>query len=319
MEKTVGISVIAPMHNEELNAEEFVSRTNKTLIQYKATYEIIIVNDGSSDSTLKTLLQLTKTYKALTIIDLARNSGQWAAVYAGIQNSSGKHLIIMDSDLQNLPEDIPKLHKKALEGFDLVSGVRQGRTESLFLKKIPSRTANWMLRKVTGCPSKDMGGYKCINGDMARSFKLKAGYHRLFPALTWIAGGTVTDVNVQFPPRKYGKSHYGFSRVFDVFFDIILFGFQQSFKSRPLYLFGRLSFFLFSISLTLFVWVLASKFMFQMDMATRPPFFISLIGFLSSFIFLSMGFMLEILNDVQNTVNQRYPYLIKDIHTTKKD
>ncbi len=215
-------------------------------------------------------------------------------------------------------EDI-QTTQKALEGFSLVSGVRQGRTESLIFKKLPSKIANWMLRKATGCPSKDMGGYKCIDGDMARSFKLKAGYHRLFPALAWTAGGTVTDVNVQFPARKFGKSHYGFSRVFDVFFDIILFAFQRSFKSRPLYLFGRLSFALFTISSALFMWVLISKLMFQTDMATRPPFFMALIGFLSSFIFLSMGFMLEILKDIQNTVNNRYPYLIKTIYKKEKD
>jgi glycosyltransferase involved in cell wall biosynthesis len=308
------ISIISPMHNEELNAEEFLKRTNQTMEKYGKTYELIIVNDGSTDKTLEILKKSLKTYPHLKVIDLVRNCGQWAAVYAGIQNSIGDYIIILDSDLQNLPEDIPKLHTKALEGFDLVSGVRKGRTESLLLKKIPSKAANWMLRKVTGCPSKDMGGYKCMKGSLARSLRLKAGYHRLFPALIWMYGGNVADIDVQFPPRKNGKSHYGFSRVFDVFFDIILFAFQRSFKSRPLYLFGRLSFLVFIVSLILFCWVLFSKFFFYTDMGTRPPFFISLIGFLSSFIFLSMGFMLEILNDVQNTVNQHYPYLIKGIY-----
>lgn len=315
---TIQISVISPMHNEELSVDEFLKRTNDTLIQYGKTYEIIIVNDGSSDNTLSKLKQATSMYPNLKIIDLARNSGQCAAIYAGIQNSIGTHLIVMDSDLQNLPEDIPKLHAKALEGYDLVSGVRQGRTESLLLKKIPSKIANWMLRKVTGCPSKDMGGYKCLKGDIARTLKLKAGHHRLLPALIWNFGGNVADVDIDFPARQYGKSHYGFSRVLDVFFDIILFAFQKFFKSRPLYLFGRLSFVTFLASLTIFVWVLISKLFFQIDMGVRPPFFISLIGFLSSFIFLSMGFMLEFLNDIQNTVNNHYPYLIKNIYQKEK-
>jgi glycosyltransferase involved in cell wall biosynthesis len=316
--KEIQISVISPMHNEELSVDEFLKRTNETLINYGKDFEIIIVNDGSCDNTLEKLKQALSKYENLKIIDLARNSGQWAAIYAGIQNSSGEYLIIMDSDLQNLPEDIPKLHTKALEGYDLVSGVRKGRTESLFFKKLPSKIANWMLRKVTGCPSKDMGGYKCIRGDMARNFHLKAGYHRLLPALAWNFGGNVADVDVQFPARKHGKSHYGFSRVFDVFFDIILFAFQRSFKSRPLYLFGRLSFFIFLISISLFVWVFIAKIFFQIDMGTRPPFFISLIGFLSSFIFLSMGFILEMLNDIQNTVHHYYPYLVKHIYQKEK-
>lgn len=306
------LSIVSPMHNEELNVELFLSRTDKVLKEMSVEYEILIVNDGSTDNTPALLKEAVNKISNLRVVSLAKNSGQWAAIYAGMQLSKGEYVIVMDSDLQNPPEDIPRLYAKAGQGYDLVSGVRKKRSESLFLKRIPSKIANMLLRKTTGCPSKDMGGCKCIHGDVARKLHLRAGQHRFLPALVWNLGGTVADIDVQFPPRQHGKSHYGFSRAFDVFFDILLFWFEGSFKARPVYMFGRISILIFLISLFSFSWVVYQKIFMGIPLTQRPFFYVGLVGMLSSFVILSFGFVLEQLADVQKSVRDRYPFMISE-------
>ena len=281
-------------------------------------FELIIVNDGSTDQTLYKLKKLSDDYDALKIVCLARNSGQWAATYAGIQESLGDSIVIMDGDLQNLPEEIPYLFNKIKEGYELVSGHRQKRSESWLFKRVPSAIANWLIRSITKCPVKDMAGFKCINGAMARQFVLRAGQHRFLPALVWIRGGRVAEVPVSFPPRTKGKSHYGFGRTFDVLFDLVLFWFQYSCKSRPIYLFGRISLVIFCLSAMMFSFVLYDKIVLAIDLAARPPFFISLSGFVIATVFMVFGFVLEIVSDVQNSVTQSRPYFIASVVKSSK-
>jgi glycosyltransferase involved in cell wall biosynthesis len=308
------ISIVTPMHNESLSATEFVKQTHSVLSRLSTTFEIVIVNDGSTDTTEDILESLTDRYPELRVISLSRNCGQWAAIYAGLQQSKGKYVVVMDGDLQHDPADIPALISKIKEGFVLVSGARYKRenaNESFLLRRFPSKVANYLLRVSTHCPTKDMGGYKCIEGKMARQLHLSAGQHRLLPALVWMRGGSVAEIPVSSNPRFAGESHYGFSRSFDVIFDIILFGFENSFKSRPIYLFGRLSVLFFIVSFLLFLWVLYDKFFIGHSMTDRPPFFISLIGFLISFGFLSLGFLLEMIVKLKKESSESKPYYIR--------
>ena len=308
------ISIVTPMHNESLSASEFVKQTHSVLITMRTSFEIVIVNDGSTDNTEDILESLVDRYPELRIISLSRNCGQWAAIYAGIQQSIGKYVVIMDGDLQHDPADIPALISKIKEGYTLVSGARHQRknaNESFLLRRLPSKIANYLLRLSTHCPARDMGGYKCIGGDMARQLHLRAGQHRLLPALVWMRGGSVAEIPVSSNPRFAGESHYGFSRSFDVLFDIVLFGFQNSFKSRPIYLFGRVSLLIFFLSFLLFFWVLYDKFCLGHSMTDRPPFFMSLIGLVISFGFLSLGFILEMIVVTNNESSHSKPYYIR--------
>ena len=302
------------MHNEGLCTLEFIKRVLSVMRQENDSFEIILVDDGSQDNTLDILIDEAKKKKKLTIVSLARNSGQWAALYAGIQHSNGKYVVIMDSDLQHLPEEIPLLTTKIQEGFELVSGARNKRKESLFLRRIPSLIANALLRKITNCPSKDMGGFKCIEGNLARKLQLSAGQHRFLPALVWLQGGRVADVPISAPERFAGESHYGFARVFDVLFDIILFWFQNSFKSRPIYLFGHLSLITFLISSLMTGWTLYQKVFFHIDMGNRPLFFLGLGGFLAALYLISFGFILEILVNTKAAIMQSKPYLVRKVY-----
>ena len=233
------ISVVTPMHNEEACVEEFVRRTDAALGAMGRSYEIIVVSDGSTDRTEEMVRKLRERHPSLRGVFLARNGGQCTALYAGIQESRGDVVVVMDGDLQHLPEEIHLLVERMDDGTALVSGSRTGRTESLVLRRLPSRLANAMLRRVSGCPIRDMGGFKAIRGDVARALRLRPGHHRLLPALVWMRGGSVAEVFVSAPPRFAGQSHYGLGRSMDVLFDVVMLWFQGATRSRPMYLFGR--------------------------------------------------------------------------------
>ncbi|MEY3144046.1 MAG: hypothetical protein RLY21_2539 [Planctomycetota bacterium] len=308
----IEISVVAPMYNEEGCVEEFLRRTDAALRELGVTHEILVVSDGSTDGTERLLREGAKRYPSLRVIFLARNVGQCSALYAGIQASRGRVVVVTDGDLQHRPEDIRLLFDKLNEGYTLVSGNRRGRKESLLTKRIPSRVANWLLRRVTGCEIKDMGGFKAIDGDMARSLRLRPGHHRLLPALVHMRGGSTAELWIEVQARFAGKSHYGLSRSFDVIFDILMLGFQSSFKARPLYLFGRVGVALLLVDCIVMPWLLYEKFALGVDMGTRPPFLVAIMFFLAALFFLAMGFVLELLSDANNAIGGIKPYVVRD-------
>lgn len=309
------VSTVTPVHNEELCVEEFVRRTDGALAALGVASEIVIVSDGSTDRTEELLRQLATKYPRLHTIILSRNVGQCSAMYAGIQASRGRRIVVLDGDLQQPPEEIGTLLKKMDEGYSLVSASRIMRKESLFLKRIPSIVANLILRRVTGCEIRDMGGFKLIDGDIARSLRLRPGHHRLLPALVHMRGGATGEVFVESSARYAGKSHYGLSRSFDVFFDILMLGFQSSFKARPLYLFGRVGVLLLLVDCIVMPWLLYEKFVHNIDLGTRPPFLVAIMFFLSALFFFAMGFVLELLSDANNAIGGIKPYVVREVIT----
>ena len=308
----IDISVVTPMHNEELCVDEFLRRTDAALRAIGRPYEIVIVSDGSTDRTEELLRAATTRHPSLRVLCLARNVGQCSALYAGIQASRGKVVIVADGDLQHRPEDIHLLIAKMDEGYTLVSGSRRDRSHEKLTKRLPSRIANKLLRAVTGCEIRDMGGFKAIEGEMARSFRLRPGHHRLLPALVHMRGGSTAEVSVEAQERFAGKSHYGISRSFDVIFDIVMLGFQSSFKARPLYLFGRIGVALLLVDCIVMPWLLYEKFALGVDMGTRPPFLVAIMLFLAALFFLAMGFVLELLSDANNAIGGIKPYVVRE-------
>ena len=310
---SVEITVVAPMHNEALCVEEFCTRVDAVLRQISDSYEIVVVNDGSTDETGTLLDEFAAANPHLRHVRLGRQSGQWAAIYAGFQQSRGAYVVMMDGDLQHLPEDIPLLLNEIRKGYDLVSGRRARRVDNFWLRRVPSVLANWLLRATTGCTVRDMGGFKCLRGEIARDLRLRAGFHRLLPALVHLMGGSVSEVATTNGQRFAGQSHYGLGRSIDVLFDIVLLGFQSSCKSRPVYLFGRVSLLLSMLGIAVMSWLLFDKFAHGVDMGSRPPFIATVVIFLSSLGFMSLGFVLEFLSDLLNAVTHRKPYRIASI------
>jgi len=308
------VTVVTPMHNEEMCIGEFCARVDKTLRTIADSYEIVIVDDGSTDRTGAILQEISQANPHVRPVTLTRNCGQWAAVYAGIQQSAGRYVVVMDGDLQHLPEEIPLLIAEIRKGHDLVSGTRAKRRDGLLFRRFPSFVANLMIRATTGCHVRDMGGFKCLRGDIARRLRLRAGQHRLLPALVYAMGGSISEVPISNPPRFAGESHYGIARSLDVLFDIAMLWFQSSCKSRPLYLFGRVSLWLLLLGSAVMTWLLYEKFFHGVDMGSRPPFIATVVILLSSLGFMSVGFILEILSDMLNALTDGKPYRIKTVH-----
>lgn len=300
------------MHNEELCIEEFHRRISAAMRDNGYSHEIILVNDGSTDRTESLMREIAARDENMRGVCLSRNRGQCTAIYAGIQASRGKYVVIMDGDLQHKPEEVPLLVETIREGWDLVSGMRQKRSESKWLRLVPSKIANWMIRKASQCDVHDMGGLSCINGDIARGLHLREGHHRIIPALVYRMGGAVTEVPTSAPPRFAGKSHYGISRSIDVLFDIVTLWFQNAFKQRPVYLFGRIALAMFMIASLLVCWVLFEKIFFGEPMGTRPPFLGAILLYLASLGFMSTGFILEAIGDTMDSVMGARPYVIRE-------
>jgi len=305
------VSVVAPMHNEEACVEEFVRRTDAALRATGRTYEIVVASDGSTDRTNELLEELSERHPALRAVLLARCSGQCNALDAAIQETYGDVVVVMDGDLQHAPEEIHLLLAEMDRGAAMASGCRFGRSESLLVRRIPSRLANWMLRSVSGCPVRDMGGFKAMRGDLARSLRLRAGQHRLLPALVWMRGGSVAEVPVSAPPRFAGTSHYGIGRSVDVLFDVVLLWFQSSFKSRPIYLFGRIGLLLLAATTLAGGWLLYDRLTTGHALTERPMFFVTIVLFLAALFTIVSGFVLELLSDGVNAVNGARPYVVQ--------
>lgn len=306
------ISVVTPMHNEEACVEEFVRRTDAALAAMGRSYEIIVVSDGSTDRTEELVRKLRGQHPSLRGVFLARNGGQCTALYAGIQESRGDVVVVMDGDLQHLPEEIHLLVERMDDGTALVSGSRTGRTESLVLRRLPSRLANAMLRRVSGCPIRDMGGFKAIRGDVARALRLRPGHHRLLPALVWMRGGSVAEVFVSAPPRFAGQSHYGLGRSMDVLFDVVMLWFQGATRSRPMYLFGRVGLVVLALDALAGAWLLWEKLYRGEPLTERPMFFVVVMLFLAALFMLAMGFVLELLSDAVNGIGNGRPYVVRE-------
>jgi glycosyltransferase involved in cell wall biosynthesis len=300
------------MHNEEACVEEFVRRTDAALGAMGRSYEIIVVSDGSTDRTEEMVRKLRDRHPSLRGVFLARNGGQCTALYAGIQESRGDVVVVMDGDLQHLPEEIHLLVERMDDGTALVSGSRTGRTESLVLRRLPSRLANAMLRRVSGCPIRDMGGFKAIRGDVARALRLRPGHHRLLPALVWMRGGSVAEVFVSAPPRFAGQSHYGLGRSMDVLFDVVMLWFQGATRSRPMYLFGRVGLAVFALDALAGAWLLWEKLYRGEPLTERPMFFVVVMLFLAALFMLAMGFVLELLSDAVNGIGNGRPYVVRE-------
>jgi len=313
MNSSIEVSIVTPMHNEELCVREFHSRISAALTGMGASHEIILVNDGSTDSTGDIIRELAQDDPHLKGVFLARNRGQCTAIYAGIQQSLGQYVVIMDGDLQHKPEEVPLLIEKIREGWDLVSGRRTDRCENLILRRLPSRIANWLLRRSSGCDVQDMGGLSVLKGELARSLQLREGHHRLIPALIYRMGGSVTEVATSAPPRFAGKSHYGIGRSVDVLFDIVMLWFQNAYKQRPLYLFGRVALLLFLLASLIITWLLYEKIFHGVHMGTRPPFLGAVLMYIASMGAMSTGFVLEALSDTLDTVLNRKTYVIREI------
>ena len=235
------LSIVIPIHNEEPSILPLYDRLTVVLRSIRRPYEIIFVDDASTDRSHELLSNLVETDGHLKVIQLRRNFGQTAALSAGFHEARGEVIVSMDGDLQHDPEDLPALLAKIDEGYDIASGWRKHRVDNALTRKLPSRVANWLMAKVSGVDLHDFGTtFKAYRAEILKDIHLYGELHRFIPALATFYGARIAEVPIHNSVRSTGGSHYGLGRTFHVLFDILTIKFLLSYFTRPMHLFGKL-------------------------------------------------------------------------------
>ncbi len=235
------ISVVIPIHNEERSLLPLYDRLTLTLEALGRPYEVLFIDDASTDRSFELLSNLVETDARLKVVRLRRNFGQTAALSAGFHEAKGDVVIAMDGDLQHAPEDIPALLAKIDEGYDIASGWRKDRVDNAITRKLPSRVANWLMARASGLQLRDFGTtFKAYRAEILKDVNLYGELHRFIPALASFYGARVVEVPIRNTTRANGASHYGLSRTFRVLFDILTIRFLLRYFTRPMHFFGTL-------------------------------------------------------------------------------
>lgn len=236
------LSIIVPLYNEQESIRPLYAAIVQALGDIGSTFEMVFVDDGSSDDTAEIARQIARFDSRLRLVKFRRNYGQTPAMAAGIEHARGEILVTLDGDLQNDPADIKLLLDQINAGFDIVVGWRHHRQDPLITRKIPSRIANLLIGKVTGVPIRDNGcSLKAFRAELIKSIPLYSEMHRFIPAMASIAGPRVAQIRVRHHPRRYGQSKYGLSRIYKVLLDLMVIKTVTTFASRPLRWFALLS------------------------------------------------------------------------------
>jgi len=254
------ISIVVPFHNEEENVMEMYARLHAVMQATGEAYELIFVDDGSTDLTHRLLSDVAALDHLVTVVRLGRNFGQTSALAAGFAQASGKYVIAMDGDLQHDPADIPIFLDRLSQGYDIVSGWRKQRIDNFWLRRFPSRCANWLMAKLSAVDIHDFGTtFKAYRREILERLPLYGEMHRFIPAIASAYGASICEVPIHNVNRQHGKSHYGISRTFRVLFDLMTIRFLLQYKARPLHFFGRLGCVNIMIGLAVAFWLLIDK------------------------------------------------------------
>lgn len=234
-------SIVVPFHNEEENVTTLYDRLKDVMEHVGEPFELILVDDGSRDRTYRLLEEIAAVDSRVLVIKLRRNFGQTSALAAGFDHAQGDYVLAMDGDLQHDPSEIPNFLAKLEEGYDVVSGWRAQRADNYVMRRIPSRAANWLMAKLSGVDIHDFGTtFKAYRREVIQNIPLYGQMHRFIPALASWYGASICEIPISNPARLYGQSHYGISRAFRVFFDLLTIRFLLKYMMRPLHFFGSI-------------------------------------------------------------------------------
>ncbi len=307
---TIKLSVVVCVYNEEENIKPQIQRIAEALEGYE--YEMVFVDDGSKDNTLKELYSVE--HPRLRVVELKKNYGQSLALMAGIDYAQGEYIATMDGDLQNDPSDLPRMLKIAEEeGFDMVAGNRADRQDGMVLRKIPSRIANYIIRSTTDVHLKDYGcALKVLKADLAKDLGLYGELHRFVPVLAHLEGARLTQVDVKHHARQFGKSKYGLSRTFKVISDLLLMLFFKKYMQKPMHLFGNAGVILFASGLLINLYLLVLKLMGE-DIWGRPLIILGMMLLFGGIQFITIGIVVEIQMRTYFESQQKKPYKVRRV------
>src|ERR1700683_1519110 len=232
-------SIVVPFQNEEENVTVLYARLKQVMEQIGDSFELVLVDDGSTDRTYKLLEEIAAVDSRVLVVKLRRNFGQTSALAAGFDHASSEFILALDGDLQHDPNDIPAFLEKLEEGYDVVSGWRKERIDNVVMRRIPSRCANWLMARLSGVDIHDFGTtFKAYRREVIQNIPLYGEMHRFIPALASWYGASICEVPIRNVNRERGRSHYGLGRTFRVFFDLLTIRFLLRYMSRPLHFFG---------------------------------------------------------------------------------
>ncbi len=308
------ISVIIPVFNEEENISPLYERLTSVLTRVGKDYEVIFIDDGSSDGTLGLLRPICKKDSRIKFISFSRNFGQTSALSAGIDFSKGSIIIPMDGDLQNDPEDIPLLLQKIEEGYDVVSGWRKERKDTFLRRRLPSVIANKVISFIGGVRLHDYGcTLKAYRKDILKNIKLYGEMHRFIPIYAKWVGARVSEIPVRHFPRKFGSSKYGVNRVFKVILDLMVVKFLLSYSQKPIYVFGGTGILMILGAVVSGGYALYLKLFQGVSFILTPMpilcVFLTVLGFMS----ILMGFLAEVLIRTYYESQGKPTYQIKEM------
>lgn len=307
------VSVVIPLYNEEENVEVLHNRLKAALDRIGTAYEIIYIDDGSTDRTLPLLEKIQASDPSVTALSLRRNFGQTAAFAAGFDFARGDVVVTMDGDLQNDPDDIPKL-LELIRDHDLVSGWRKKRKDPFFSRRLPSTIANWLISKVTGVKLHDYGcSLKAYRRDVIKNLRLYGEMHRFIPAVASWYGVRVAEVETTHHPRLRGKSKYGISRTIKVVLDLITVKFLQSFSTRPLQFFGSIGMTGGFMGFLTLLYLSIDKLVFGNPIGGRPLLLLGALLMIVGIQFIGMGLLGEMLVRVYHETQRKPIYVIKKV------
>ena len=312
------ISVVVPVFNEQDSLSTLHAALAVALDSMNQAWEVIFVNDGSTDDSAAVLANLAASDPRVVIVQLRRNFGQTAALTAGIDHSRGRILVPLDADLQNDPADIPRLIEKLEQGFDVVSGWRQRRNDPWLTRVLPSRCANWLISRFTGVHLHDYGcTLKAYRREVIEGVRLYGEMHRLIPIYAAMQGGRITELPVNHRPRQHGISKYGMARAFKVPLDLLLVKFLTSYSHRPIHLFGGVGLICLLLSLLPMGMALFFKFAptpeWQKDFVETPLPVVSAVLVLVGVLALLQGLLAEMLMRTYFESQDKRTYLVKSV------
>jgi glycosyltransferase involved in cell wall biosynthesis len=313
-------SIVVPLHNEQENVMDLYDRVKAVMEMHGESFEIVLVDDGSRDRTFNLLREIAAVDSRVTVVKLRRNFGQTSALAAGFDHSRGDYIIAMDGDLQHDPADIPLFLEKIAEGYDIVSGWRKRRIDNLWLRRIPSRCANWLMAKLSGVSIHDFGTtFKAYRRQVLEQVPLYGELHRFIPALASWYGASIVEVPIRNVNRERGASHYGISRTFRVFFDLITIRFLLRYLARPLHFFGTVGMVSILGGSGIAGWLMVDKFLTHSDtMAEHGPLMIfAAVLLLAGLNMLAVGLLGEMQVRHYHEPARRAPYSVDRLLRTQ--
>ena len=311
---SIDVSVVIPVFNEAENVLPLYRSLRPTLDSLGRTWEIIFVDDGSTDGTHRLLQEIHAQDDGVSVVRLRRNYGQTAAMAAGFDLARGRAIVALDGDLQNDPGDIPALLDRLEEGYDVASGWRVNRQDGFWLRRVPSRLANWLISRTTGTYLHDYGcTLKAYRAETIKELRLYGDMHRFIPALVGGNGARIAEVPVNHRPRTHGRSNYGISRTARVLLDLLMVKFFLSSFTKPLRVFGLVGLAAFVPGVALCGYLIVWRLLADQPLADRPLFLLAVLLTVVGAQFISMGLLAEIQIRTYHECSQKPIYAVREI------